>query len=233
MKTKIKIIKSVILSVIFLLLLISFSITYAWYTRTSLIGKLDAETKDITFSYKINGGKTNPISYSITNLAFFDPEAPEELKYFVDMHTVIKIELENFSTDEVSYYIQFNSTKVKTENSVAYVMGIITTSKDFTVVDNGKNSVKTYFENYNTSSATYSFTYKSEANLEINDGSNANAKAILYLHLIGVQENPLATNNFLFDAEGNPKAYRFNLVIHSKPVNNDPIVTEVTQTTAA
>ena len=232
MKTKIKIIKSVILSVIFLLLLISFSITYAWYTRTSLIGKLDAETKDITFSYKINGGKANPISYSITNLAFFDPEAPEELKYFVDMHTVIKIELENFSTAEVSYYIQFNSTKVETENSLAYVMGIITTSKDLDIVDNGTNTVGTYF-NYDTSSDTYSFTYNSEANLEINDGSNANAKATLYLHLIGVQENPLATNNFLFNAEGKPIAYRFNLVIHSKPVNNDPIVTEVTQTTTA
>lgn len=232
MKTKIKIIKSVILSVIFLLLLISFSITYAWYTRTSLIGKLDAETKDITFSYKINGGKTNPISYSITNLAFFDPEAHEELKYFVDMHTVIKIELENFSTDEVHYYIQFNSTKVKTENSVAYVMGIITTSKNLDIVDDGNNTVGTYF-NYDTSSDTYSFTYNSEANLEINDGSNAKAKATLYLHLIGVQENPLATNNFLFDAEGNPIAYSFNLVIHSEPVNNDPIVTEVTQTTTA
>ena len=82
MKINRKIIKSSILTLTFLFLLITFSITYAWYTDTTQIGKIDAETKDITFAYRINGSEENIQSYSVKNLAFFDVDNEKELKYF-------------------------------------------------------------------------------------------------------------------------------------------------------
>lgn len=233
-----KILRAGILSCVFLLLFITFSITYGWYTNTTMIGKIDAETKDITFSYKLNGGESNTQTYRIENLAFFDVDDPNELKYYQSMHTVIKIELENFSSDKVNYYIEFNSTKtIITEEgektSVAYVMGVITDSETLNIdTTNESNSVSTYYPGYNTTSDVYTYRYDSQENsqepLEINTGSNSEAKATLYLHLIGVQEIDTATNEFLFDEDGKPVGYEFTLTIHSDPVGSEPNVTEVT-----
>ncbi len=237
MKINKKILRAGILSCVFLLLFITFSITYGWYTNTTMIGKIDAETKDITFSYKLNGGESNTQTYSIENLAFFDVDDPNELKYYQSMHTVIEIELENFSSDKVNYYVEFNSTKTITtvdgteegeKTSVAYVMGVITTSETLEVVDNDSNSVSTYYPGYNTTSDVYTNRYNSQEALEINTGSNSGAKATLYLHLIGVQEIDTATNEFLFDENGQPVGYEFTLTIHSDPVGSEPNVTEVT-----
>ena len=109
------------------------SITYGWYTNTSMIGKIDAETKNVSFSYKLNGSESNIVNYQVENLAFFDVDAEDELKYLQSMHTVIKIELENFSSDEVSYYIQLESKKSYMYDeddedpiSVAYIAGFFT-----------------------------------------------------------------------------------------------------------
>lgn len=232
MKINKKILRAGILSCVFLLLFITFSITYGWYTNTTMIGKIDAETKDITFSYKLNGGESNTQTYLVENLAFFDVDDPNELKYYQSMHTVIKIELENFSSDKVNYYVEFNSTKsIITEEgektSVAYVMGVITTSETLEVDDNGSNSVSTYYPD-NTDPDVYTNRYESQEALEINTGSNSGAKATLYLHLIGVQEIDTATNEFLFDENGQPVGYEFTLTIHSDPVGSEPNVTEVT-----
>ncbi|MBQ3254040.1 MAG: hypothetical protein IJA65_05725 [Acholeplasmatales bacterium] len=224
-----KLIISGILSIVLFFLFITFSVTYGWYTNVTKIGKIDAETKDITFSYKLDGGESNEFTYSVTNLAFFDVDDSSELKYFDNMHTVIKIELENFSSDVVSYYVEFKSEKIKTTNdtSIAYVMGVITTSETISITDDGTNTVSTYYPGYDKTKDDFTNKYSSVNNLEINTGSNSEAKATLYLHLIGVQEIDTATNEFLFDNEGKPKGYNFTLTIHSEPINDEPDVTEV------
>ena len=123
------------------------SISYGWYTNTVLVGKIDAETKEVAFSYKLDDSTTNIINYQVSNLAFFDVDSIDELKYFQSMHTVITIELENFSSDEVSFYLEFESVKSITEitvkdseeqekkekTSVAYVAGIFSESKELEV----------------------------------------------------------------------------------------------------
>ena len=234
MKINKKILRAGILSCVFLLLFITFSITYGWYTNTTMIGKIDAETKDITFSYKLNGGESNTQTYSIENLAFFDVDDPNELKYYQSMHTVIEIELENFSSDKVNYYVEFNSTKSiitdgEVKTSVAYVMGVITDSKTLNIdTTDESNSVSTYYPEYNTALEVYTDRFNSPAALEINTGDNSEAKVTLYLHLIGVQEIDTATNEFLFDENGQPVSYEFTLTIHSDPVGSEPNVTEVT-----
>lgn len=227
-----KLIVSTTLSILLFFLFITFSVTYGWYTNVTKIGKIDAETKDITFSYKLNDGEANQFEYSVINLAFFDVDDSSELKYFVKMHTVIKIELENFSSDVVNYSIGFESEKIKTtvdsvDTSIAYIMGVITEDENISITDNGTNTVSTYFEGYDTAKSNYSYEYESKENLAINTGANSEAKATVYLHLIGVQEIDTATNEFLFDSQGNPKGYNFTITIHSEPINDDPVITEI------
>ena len=66
--------------------------------------------------------------------------------------------------------------------------------------------------------------FESEENLEVNDGSNTGAKKTLYLHLIGVQEIDKATNDFLYDSQGEKVEYHFSLTVHSEPGTDDPTV---------
>ena len=212
-----------------LLLVTAFvSVSYAWYTNTMLIGKIDAETKNVSFSYKLNGSKSNIIKYQVDNLAFFDVDSEGELKYLEDMHTVIKIELENFSSDEISYYLKFESEKSYMYDeaneviSIAYIVGFFTESEELDL--NGKTSIEDFLNDDYLSVDTYTSTFESEVNLEVNDGSNTGAKKTLYLHLIGVQEIDKATNDFLYDSQGEKVEYHFSLTVHSEPGTNDPTV---------
>mgnify|MGYP003305676052 CR=1 FL=1 len=219
--------KSGLLSVV-LLFTVLVSISYGWYTNTSLIGKIDAETKNVSFSYKLNGSESNIVKYQVDNLAFFDVDSEDELKYFEDMHTVIKIDLENFSSDEVSYYLEFESEKsyMYDENneptSIAYIIGFFTESEELNLT--GKTSIADFLNVDYLDSDKCTATYNSSVNLEINDGSNTGAKKTIYLHLIGVQEVDKATNDFLYDNQGNRIEYQFTLTVHSEPEKNDPIV---------
>ena len=219
--------KTGLLSVV-LLFTVLVSISYGWYTNTSLIGKIDAETKNVSFSYKLNGSESNIVKYQVDNLAFFDVDSEAELKYFEEMHTVIKIELENFSSDEVSYYLEFESEKSYMYDesdepiSIAYITGFFTESEELDLT--AKTSIADFLNEDYLSSDIYTTTYNSSVNLEINDGSNAGAKKTIYLHLIGVQEVDKATNDFLYDNQGNRIEYQFKLTVHSEPEKNDPIV---------
>ena len=212
-----------------LVLTVLVSITYGWYTETSLIGKIDAETKNVSFAYKLNGSESNIVKYQVDNLAFFDVTIEDELKYFTSMHTVIKIELENFSSDEVSYYVKFESEKsymyVEEEEdpiSVAYIAGFFTETETISI--DGKTVIADFLNDDYLALDTYTSIYESGVNLEVNDGSNAKAKKIIYLHLFGVQEKATATNDFLYDSKGNKIEYQFTLTIHSKPETDEPIV---------
>ena len=225
-----RIIKSGLL--LFLLIVsILVSISYGWYTNTVLIGKIDAETKEVTFSYKLDDSTTNIIKYEVSNLAFFDVDSVDELKYFQTMHTVITIELENFSSDDVSYYLEFESIKSITqtngdESSIAYVAGIFSETENLTITDNGTNSISTYMIQDYSTQTNYKTRYDSKVNLEVNDGSNAGARKTIYLHIFGVQEIDSATNEFLIDSTGNLISYDFTLSIHSMPGHDEPTVDE-------
>ena len=206
------------------------SISYGWYTNTMLIGKIDAETKNISFSYKLNGSESNIIKYKIDNLTFFDVDSEEELKYLSSMHTVIKIELENFSSDEVSYYLKFDSEKSYMYDedsnpiSIAYVSGFFTESEELSI--DGKNTIADFLNSDYLLVDTYTSIFNSSVNLEVNDGSNSEAKKTIYLHLIGVQEIDKATNDFLYDNKGNKIEYQFTITVNSKPGTNDPTIEE-------
>ncbi len=211
---------------------VSLTYTFAWYTYTSKIGKIDADTKDIAFTYTFNDStEININSYSITNLTFFDIDDPYELKYFNDMHTVIKLDIENYSSDIIDYTIDFSTeiSEIKDGENVissAYVIGFITTSDDISITDNGSNSISNYIQgNKNESGTTFSSRYNNDATnpLEISDGNNQNSSVTLYLHLLGVQEIDTANNDFLFGKNG-AVSYEFTLTIKAVGRTKDPIV---------
>ena len=61
----------------------------------------------------------------------------------------------------------------------------------------------------------------------MNNGDNAGAKKVVYLHLVGVQEIDNATNDFLYTIEnGKTKQieYHFKLIVHSEPATSNPVV---------
>ena len=213
---------------------VSLTYTFAWYTYTSKIGKIDADTKDIAFTYTFNDStEININSYSITNLTFFDIDDPYELKYFNDMHTVIKLDIENYSSDIIDYTIDFSTeiSEIKDKDgeniSRAYVIGFITTSDTISITDDGNNSISNYIQgNKNESGTTFSSSYKnSDTNpLEISNGSNQNSSGVtLYLHLLGVQEIDTANNDFLF-YKNVAVSYKFTLTIKAVGRTKDPTI---------
>ena len=212
---------------------VSLTYTFAWYTYTSKIGKIDADTKDIAFTYTFNNSnEINVNSYSISNLTFFDIDDSYELKYFNDMHTVIELDIENYSSDIIDYTIDFSTeiSEIKDGENVisrAYVIGFITTSDNISITDNGSNSISNYVpENEDESVTTFLSTYKNDATnpLEISNGSNKNSSVTLYLHLLGVQEIDTANNDFLFDENGAAVSYEFTLTIKAVGRTKDPTI---------
>ena len=220
---------------------VSLTYTFAWYTYTSKIGKIDADTKDIAFTYTFNDStEINVNSYSITNLTFFDIDDSYELKYFNDMHTVIKLDIENYSSDIIDYTIDFSTeiSEIKDKDgeniSRAYVIGFITTSDTISITDDGSNSISNYIQgNKNESGTIFSSRYNNDATnpLEISNGSNENSSVTLYLHLLGVQEIDTANNDFLFDKiEKNGAvsykavSYSFTLTIKAVGRTKDPTI---------
>ena len=215
---------------------VSLTYTFAWYTYTSKIGKIDADTKDIAFTYTFNkSSEINVNSYSISNLTFFDIDDSYELKYFNDMHTVIRLDIINYSSDIIDYSIDFSSTvsEIKDGENVissAYVIGFITTSATINVDDGG--NISNYIQG-NKNENVFSSSYNNDATnpLEISNGSNENSSVTLYLHLLGVQEIDTANNDFLFDKIDKNGAvtyeavsYSFTLTIKAVGRTKDPTI---------
>lgn len=213
---------------------ISLTYTFAWYTYTTKIGKIDAETKDIAFAYRFDESEyINETSYSITNLTFFDIDDTSELKYLNDMHTVIQLDIDNYSSDIIDYTIDFSSnfTEIKDGDTVisrAYVVGFITTIETI-ALDEEKTVIKDYIP---LCSETQSYKSEHTGHLAIPDGSNADSSVTLYLHLIGVQEIDTANNDFLFNNDGTTVEYKFTLTIKAVGRTKDPEVNTTPSTTS-
>lgn len=216
----------IILPMIAILLTIaSLSATYGWYTNTTRIGKIDAETKDLAFGYIFNDDSSteNTQEYSIDNLAFFDiDEAANERKYIAIMATSIKIFIENYSSDEIDYSISFASEKKSTgstgsETSIAYVAGF------FSQYQISDDEWKTDLEDF-LSTNDKTIASADGGTLAGTTGSQANATATVYLYLIGIQEIDTAENDFL------DESYNFKITLRGSG-SSIPTVEEVPTTT--
>lgn len=225
-----RIFRIVVSFVALVIVVVSLTFTFAWYTNTNQVGKFDAETKNLAITYELDDKDVDVTTYSVTNLVFFDIDDPKELKFLNDMHTVIKLDIKNLSSDAINYSIIFESvmkitsttttegeTTTSTVTSKAYVAGFISNSPTISIEDNNTNSISTYLPaNANTSADAT--TYKSVSTGEINVAT----ESTLYLHILGVQEIDSASNEFLFDSEGNAVEYNFTITIEAVGKTIDP-----------
>ncbi len=219
--------KKRIFAIIFMIFAVVFSIasmsvTSAWYVNVTNIGRIDAETKDLTFAYRFNGNEENELEYNVKNLTFFDITSSREIKYFLKMCTVVTLEISNNSNENVNYWINYYSNKtVLKENddivSISYAASFILPNRLESVDE--YNSINNLISASNSSSSSYSILFE--------DQCLANDVKTLYLYLFGVQEIASANNSFLIDSTGKAIEYGFNITIHSEAAYSAPDVNEV------
>lgn len=245
MKNKLNIILlslSILASVV--IIFITISMVRAWYTNAIQTGDINAETKELSIKYQLNEGSENIVEYkNITNLAFFDNTSDKEGKYLRTMAFKIDIDLENNSTDNVSYEIKFESTKTikkdssNNEISIAYAACVFDN-----VSDDAKTAVNDYLFGVTDTDYEITYSYNSVPTFEASKksaGTNyllakANAtgthqddyKTRVTLYVFGIQEVDSAANeDFLYKANGDTESYQFTLSIIANPVGS-VVVTE-------
>lgn len=249
MKNKLNIVLlslSILASVV--IIFITISMVRAWYTNAIQTGDINAETKELSIKYQLNEGSENIVEYNnITNLAFFDIDSDEEGKYLRAMAFKIDIDLENNSTDNVSYEIKFESAKTikkdssNNEISIAYAACIFDN-----VSDDTKNAVEDYYlvgatnTNYEITYAyknvpTFEASKKSAGTNYLLAKANATGthqddyKTRVTLYVFGIQEVDSAANeDFLYDTNDqnvDTQSYQFTLSIIANPVGS-AVVTE-------
>ena len=210
-----------------LLLGVTITIIVAWYTNTHKIGNIEGDTSDNVISYTLNDKLLNVTDYTVSNLTFFDIDNSNETKYFLDMVTVVKIEIENVTNNELNLTLDYSYTPKyqysitsdnKTSNtfnttlpsgmtaiSEAYCYGFIT--KDILYENNIENT-KTISENIKDYSSKIS----------PNEKISGNETKTYYLYLFGVQTVKSSNNDFL------KEKYNFTLKIQSTVSNITPTV---------
>lgn len=233
---------SILASVV--IIFITISMVRAWYTNAIQTGEINAETKELSIKYQLNEGSENVVTYEISNLAFFDPNSGYEGKYLRHMAFKIDIDLENNSSDTVSYEIKFESIKTYTKDegnnniSIAYAACIFDD-----VEDDNNDTVDDYFvDKVATAQNPYEITYvygdtysafesskKSQdtANLVAKEKVtelNPNAyKTRVTLYVFGIQEVDSAANeDFLYtdSTKADTRTYNFTLSIIANPVGS-------------
>lgn len=222
-----KIIKPIVLILVFVLLLgTTISLARAWYVKVSKIGKIDANTKDISIVYKINDSEEiNQLEYNITNLAFFDIDnyydsttktGEDEINYLNNMAVCMKIDLENCSTDIVDLTISFSSEAIETKDnetivSNAYVQGIISATPITFAKDENITKIEDYLPKDEDDNVI-----RNNAQLIVDDLALAETTSV-YVYLFGVQEIDSASNDLFID-----ESYSFNLTISAIGSTNEP-----------
>lgn len=209
-----KIIKPVILSITAIVILVISTIVYAWYTNTDRVNQeIDGSTDDIVLDYNINDAETTTTSYKISNLTFFDIDNENELKYLSSMAVCLKLNITNYSKNDVDVTVSFDSIEQekKDENekviSNAYVEGIVSTKEEEFSVTTDKTTINNYIERSGKIS-----------NLE------KNKSTIIYIYLFGVQTVDSATNeDFLYKIDENGDKsytkYDFTITINATKAN--------------
>lgn len=106
------------------------SIVSAWYTNVNQTGEIDAHTKNVGFTYKINDSSLENDYYNISNLAFFDINSKIEGPYFKVMAVEAMLEVSNITDNDINYTISYEATRRYVENkTISYVGCIITDTK--------------------------------------------------------------------------------------------------------
>jgi len=223
------IIKPLVLILVFVLLLATtISLARAWYVKVSKIGKIDADTKDISIVYKINDSKEiNQLDYTITDLAFFDIDnyydsstktGEDEINYLNNMAVCMKIDLENSSSDIVDLTISFSSEprENKVEEIVAsraYVQGVLSAEPMTFAKSENVTKIEDYLPKDEEGNVIKNNSQLVVEDLEI-DG-----KTTIYVYLFGVQEIDSASNDLFID-----DSYSFNLTISAIGSTSNPEV---------
>ena len=219
-----KIFKLILASLALILTITGMSIAFAWYTNIDYIGSIDADTEGLSFYYTLDDDITkNKKSYQIDNLNFFDIDNENELKYFDQMVTRIKLVIRNNDETPKNYTIGFESQKIANEanTSIAYPAGII--SKEAAIPHNGATTIEGLFPASVTSNSE-SYTDTLTGRLE-GKGSGSREE-IIYLFVFGVQEIDSAGNEFLVDINGVRVKYNFNITIEATNISSGPSVSE-------
>jgi len=192
---------AIIIGALSLVIVVASVIIYAWYVNVNKVGHIDAQTDGIVLTYKIDDEYNSSNKYNIDNLAFFDIDNASETKYFKEMATKIKINLENKGNDSVTASIASSNTPIKvyaldgiTEESVAYAKVIFSTSSELTYSENESNSVLSEYITGNESISNIEIAPKGEATI--------------YAYVFGVQEIDSASNEQFLNSE-----YSFDILI--------------------
>ncbi len=243
MKTKLKIFNSIlsIIAPILLIVVVVFSISYAWYTNRQQIANIDATTKNVAVEYTFDKDtEKNVLNYSVSNIAFFDADSEDEnkieLKYLPSMAVKLTLKLKNNSSNNISYKITFDSLKdVLTEKvegetvnkSIAYIDCLFYDVEKLNLEDASLttvNSIKDldqdgieYASNDTKASAIVDSSKYEEAIVLAKD-----AAVTVDMYLYGVQEIDSAdSDDFLYETKNNVKtlkSYDFTLTIESIPL---------------
>ena len=137
---KIKLIMSIVAPVLLLMATASL-IVVAWYVSVIQTGDLDATTKNLVVEYIFdNSKKSNESTYNISDIAFFDKNQEQELKYIKDMAIRLQIKLKNNSDNKIDYKVEFVS-----EKNIIYK----------NVTNEALNQDSTYYINYGKASGKY------------------------------------------------------------------------------
>ena len=111
-------------------LFIIISTILGWYTNVNQTGHIDANTKNVGFSYTINGEELEEDEYEINNLTFFDIDSMFEGDYFNDMCFEIELNVKNITESPLNYSIKFEGEKyITTGITNSYVACVMSTEK--------------------------------------------------------------------------------------------------------
>ncbi len=220
--------KELLMYIIAPILLIGITITIivAWYTNTHKIGNIEGDTSDNVISYTLNDTNVNVYKYSVSNLTFFDIDNVNETKYFLDMVTVVKLEIENvtnnslYLTIDYSYIPKYQYTNtISTTTSASNIFN--------TTLPSGASAIsKAYCYGFISENKLEKTNIKENDSIENNISSyrskieniklSGKSQITYYLYLFGVQVIDTSNNDFL------KQKFNFTLSLTSKVQNTNP-----------
>lgn len=177
---------------IVVLVILGITATYAWYTNIHQTQTIDASTEGIVFSYTINSGSDNSVSYQLSNVSFFDIDNEEEGKYFSSMACMISVGVTNRGSTPIQLTIQ--QTNIASSNS-AYVTCVISSTE---------------IDSSSTTKSVEGFIEEQSLGTEVTiEGVSVAQTANVYVYIYGVQTDDSANNDFLAEK------YPFSLSIQA------------------
>lgn len=188
--------------VICLSLIVITGITYAWIAPNNQAKGIDGHTDGIIFEYELSNYGSFVEEFDVTNLVFFDTnghnddqeEASFELEYFLDSAIAVELVI----TNTCKYDIELTVSQGVIDENNPYVKCIFSESKitsvdSYTSIQDIIDSNSDIQQRINTQNLTGTFN-----------------SITIYMYIIGIQPNDLATDEFLDDT--------YNLEIKMKAV---------------